>query len=160
MSHDQNGTGGTATAKLVITGPGVYQDSAGNPQTIIAPAGGQFWRHEDGFSYHENGDPVVKGFCRLVRRIGDIDAPAETRPQNPPAFPTPHDPERTGNEGMSLRDWFAGQAHRALVADLNRAPVTWMREADEDGIDVPAAVARAAYIHADAMLAAREGGAA
>jgi hypothetical protein len=47
--------------------------------------------------------------------------------------------------GMTLRDWFAGQAMAGLVSDDPR--VTYQT------------VAELAYHHADAMLAAREGGA-
>lgn len=79
-----------------------------------------------------------------------------------PAFPCPANPDEghtspvtgewvdtsefaTASTGMTLRDWFAGQAlaHRFTTAD---------------GADTESAVdvARWAYIIADAMLAARE----
>lgn len=66
-----------------------------------------------------------------------------------PAFPIPHvvadanDPAfKLGAAGMSLRDWFAGQALPVLIN--NRSENTVRDDADE------------AYAYADAMLAARE----
>jgi hypothetical protein len=50
--------------------------------------------------------------------------------------------------GMSLRDWFAGQA-LASLAPLDHFPTTYQNE-KRDQI-----VARAAYMYADAMLAER-----
>jgi hypothetical protein len=47
-------------------------------------------------------------------------------------------------QGMSLRDWFAGQALAGLMAEPTDTPVA------------TAKYARAAYIMADAMLKARE----
>lgn len=58
-----------------------------------------------------------------------------------PAFPLPVTEWNPGNAGMSLRDWFAGQA---LAGIMTLRPNT----ADE--------AAWAAYEAADAMLAARE----
>jgi hypothetical protein len=49
---------------------------------------------------------------------------------------------RIYHEGMTLRDWFAGQALAGLLADPNV-------------IDPDSAVARAAYEYADAMIEAR-----
>lgn len=49
--------------------------------------------------------------------------------------------------GMSLRDWFAGQALAGMLADPN------VRHADLDAL--AAAVARESYGFADAMLKAR-----
>lgn len=80
-----------------------------------------------------------------------------------PAFPRPpftpwtrHDNAAdagfasTGHPGMSLRDWFAGQAIMGWAAGRNR-PME--HEACE-----PASVARSCYVYADAMLRARERG--
>ena len=70
-----------------------------------------------------------------------------------PAFPQTADSwYRRGNgspvpEGMSLRDWFAGQA----LAELVRASIE--QTVDDFG---PNEVAHYAYAHADAMLKARE----
>lgn len=55
--------------------------------------------------------------------------------------------------GMSLRDWFAGQAIPALISSVGIAKV-----AEQRGVTVSELVARAAYQYADAMLKAREGG--
>lgn len=49
-----------------------------------------------------------------------------------------------GSDGMSLRDWFAGQALAGLLANK---------------YDVPDSAAFQAYRFADALLAARKGGA-
>lgn len=58
-----------------------------------------------------------------------------------------------GSCGMSLRDWFAGQAMTAILqagfdGDLKRL----------DGENLQQACGRTAYVVADAMLAARKGG--
>lgn len=50
-----------------------------------------------------------------------------------------------GNDGMSLRDWFAGQAAGGLCAHPH-GPPSWDN------------IARDAYTVADAMLAARDAG--
>ena len=80
-----------------------------------------------------------------------------------PAFPLPH-PEQNGNgdwlytdqQGMSLRDYFAGQA---LAAMIGKAPFF-----DRDGehgmptVDMwqfKLDMANSAYFYADAMIAAR-----
>jgi hypothetical protein len=58
--------------------------------------------------------------------------------------------QRKLTPGMSLRDWFAGQA---LAAIVSKAPF------QEDGLEddgIPEHTARGAYDYADAMLAARE----
>lgn len=49
-----------------------------------------------------------------------------------------------GREGMSLRDWFAGQALAGMLAN------------QRGGLDPIAAHAEHAYLYADAMLAERE----
>ena len=55
----------------------------------------------------------------------------------------------TPTNGMSLRDWFAGQA---LIGIMSNYTTTKFGATDAD-------VARAAYDYADAMLASRRGGA-
>lgn len=47
--------------------------------------------------------------------------------------------------GMSLRDWFAGQAMTAIIGNLYCTPETTFKE-----------ISGRAYAQADAMLAARE----
>lgn len=67
---------------------------------------------------------------------------------NPPAFPTSH-PDVAYSDyiggGMTLRDWFAGQALMGLLA---------CGEAHNE--DTSPVTAAASYYIADAMLAARE----
>lgn len=81
--------------------------------------------------------------------------------ENPPAFPTQewHEVSRTlrpGDSGMSLRDWFAGQAMAALlgsatnVEELKRAMAKAKCEYAEDLFAINS------YQMADAMLAARK----
>lgn len=64
-------------------------------------------------------------------------------PENPLAFPS--DTERLWNEGMSLRDWFAGQA-------MNGWSASWP---EGRRVERPETVAAASYAMADAMLAER-----
>lgn len=65
------------------------------------------------------------------------------------------------NEGMSLRDWFAGQALAGAISNA-RFQMALADVADRRGIEPTESVARAAYTLADAMLAvrAKTGGAA
>jgi len=64
-----------------------------------------------------------------------------------PAFPVnPHPNIHGGSDGMSLRDWFAGQALAGIMPSDGRP-------------DGDQAKAYWAYAMADAMLRAREGGA-
>ena len=70
-----------------------------------------------------------------------------------PAFPVPDlhpGAVQVGSSGMSLRDWFAGQA--LVAGGTGRMP---------GAIEVvnPHDVAKKCYTYADAMLRAREGGA-
>jgi hypothetical protein len=57
-----------------------------------------------------------------------------------PAFPGPE--TTTNPQGMSLRDWFAGQALAGMLADHERN-------------GYPKDYAKNAYLFADAMIAAR-----
>lgn len=88
-----------------------------------------------------------------------------------PAFPQPETKngntvaDEHGQGGMSLRDYFAGQALAGLVASdkASRIADDWERRGKPKPAPevVDAAIAQCAYIYADAMLAARaEGGAA
>jgi hypothetical protein len=76
-------------------------------------------------------------------------------PNDMPAFPSQHLAENglpapVGWEGMTLRDWFAGQALAGMVA----AEGTEITEAKMDR--TMRAVAAISYLVADAMLKARE----
>jgi len=65
------------------------------------------------------------------------------KPDNPPAFPRPGFEQPAGmQDGMTLRDWFAGQALAGLLAHAS----------GEDPHKAP----EMAYRLADAMLAERE----
>ena len=62
-----------------------------------------------------------------------------------PAFPVPNDANTNGQEGMSLRDWFAGQALEGYMSilDSRKNP-----DYQEDATFM--------YQMADAMIAARK----
>jgi hypothetical protein len=61
---------------------------------------------------------------------------------NPPAFPRPGFTDPAGmQEGMTLRDYFAGQALAICIKDFSKPYEEWALEA---------------YALADAMLAQRE----
>lgn len=61
-----------------------------------------------------------------------------------PAFPTRPDQYHVAGQGMTLRDWFAGQALAGIIAQPNL-----------EGWD-PSITAEWAYELADAMLEARK----
>jgi hypothetical protein len=79
--------------------------------------------------------------------------------ENPPAFPVEYTPVLSPNEamrtrptkvqypGMSLRDWFAGQALASMIGEV--APVASTREGSLK------VLARQCFDIADAMLAER-----
>ena len=69
-----------------------------------------------------------------------------------PAFPTGLTPGHYSQEGMSLRDWFAGQAVAGMAGITTRA----MHDEGYSVSEVKAAIARQAYGIADAMLEARK----
>jgi hypothetical protein len=69
-----------------------------------------------------------------------------------PAFPStiqyfPDDKNANEEQGMTLRDWFAGQALAGMISGL---------DAKSEGSQAIKPIAAAAYDFADAMLAARE----
>lgn len=74
---------------------------------------------------------------------------------NFPAFPFPYEQVNThggvtrvrSNPGMSLRDWFAGQALAGILANPGTGGA---------GPEVIARLATAIYVVADAMLAERD----
>jgi hypothetical protein len=72
-------------------------------------------------------------------------------PENPNAFPMPG-----GYRGMTLRDWFAGQALSGLSAlDDGPGATALFSMAKESSVSVSAILAAIAYERADAMLAER-----
>ena len=68
-----------------------------------------------------------------------------SEPYNPPAFPSPETDKTYFEPGMSLRDWFAGQALAGICGD--GIPGSHHQHAN---------TAREAYEYADAMLRTRE----
>ena len=66
------------------------------------------------------------------------------------AFPMPSGPQNYAEGGMTLRDWFAGQA-------LSAIGTWWPGPADLSSADIQKTRAKYCYEQADAMLAAREG---
>jgi hypothetical protein len=75
---------------------------------------------------------------------------------NPPAFPPAITVSASGDfyhgfDGMTLRDWFAGQALNACIEH------SYGNDWGKDGKEWPGLVAQRAYRIADAMLAARGG---
>lgn len=62
---------------------------------------------------------------------------------NPPAFPAHWNGLQPAQQGMTLRDWFAGQALAGALADSSRDLYAYE-------------YAESAYEYADAMLKARE----
>jgi hypothetical protein len=75
--------------------------------------------------------------------------------ENPPAFPM-GDPTHGGYDGMTLRDYFAGQALAGMgpwMPPADHGPFNW-----DSREDVCALKSRWAYAQADAMLAARQKG--
>ena len=72
-----------------------------------------------------------------------------------PAFPNDNDPHpQNWSTGMTLRDWFAGQALPALMAKAYKVLEGTLGL--EDGITVFSVASKAAYRCADAMLEARK----
>ena len=79
-----------------------------------------------------------------------------SKPENPPAFPETREHLSESKPGMTLRDWFAGQALAGTMA--NRDGRAWETAAKRLGVEPDAALARGMYVMADAMLAERERG--
>jgi hypothetical protein len=67
-----------------------------------------------------------------------------------PAFPRQPNEYISGRDGMTLRDYFAGQA-------LNGYLASWNDDSDSNSnFSIPYYVAKTSYAYADAMLEARE----
>lgn len=89
------------------------------------------------------------------------------KPENPPAFPlgVPHMTEYQPEWGMSLRDWFAGQAMAGFLADGSQrlvaqaieqdAPLGLFQDASAKASVINEQLAIGFYQLADAMLAQR-----
>lgn len=79
-----------------------------------------------------------------------------TKDNGGPAFPT--DPNTqigvSAHHGMTLRDWFAGQALAGLTGNQEQIDAFVSRRDGAAG--VPALVSRLSYMYADAMLEARK----
>jgi hypothetical protein len=76
-----------------------------------------------------------------------------------PAFPLPSEPGFPAEMGMTLRDWFAGQALAGVLKSCGDLSCYYDHSAGSKGdndIPSPIAVASFAYELADAMLKARE----
>jgi hypothetical protein len=75
-----------------------------------------------------------------------------------PAFPRQHAVASgvylEGQDGMSLRDWFAGQALAGMIANKTWNAIGLRRAGIPEGESTRAA-AVSAYLYADAMLEAR-----
>ena len=63
-----------------------------------------------------------------------------------PAFPS----DRFGEAGMTLRDWFAGQALAGVGASGLEHSYIWQRFSDD--VPSPNGIAELCYMMADAML--------
>jgi hypothetical protein len=61
-----------------------------------------------------------------------------------------------GQQGMDLRDWFAGIAMQAMLPTYD-VPLVFDDDTEgEDGSSMPELIAKDAYIMADVMMKARE----
>lgn len=80
-----------------------------------------------------------------------------SKPDNPPAFPSPMIPEWSeGANGMTLRDYFAGQVIPAVIAATSAGRHHPVRFGENTTLHQ--GMARDAYEMADAMLAERAKG--
>jgi hypothetical protein len=71
-----------------------------------------------------------------------------------PAFPRAGSDYNKAQEGMSLRDWFAGQALAGIGASDLEHSYIWQRFSDD--VPSPNGISELCYMIADAMLKARE----
>jgi hypothetical protein len=70
-----------------------------------------------------------------------------------PAFPAPAGVSHITEQGMTLRDYFAAKAMQVMAVDTHENIMEWLFDADDMPSDL--ALAKAAYLIADAMLEAR-----
>lgn len=77
------------------------------------------------------------------------------RPENPNAFPAPDDGRPSDGYGMTLRDWFAGQAIGSIVRQCAGDAAFGYPEGVES---MEQLFAQKAFAIADAMLAERAKG--
>lgn len=73
-------------------------------------------------------------------------------PENPKAFPRQDDIFEHGEVGMTLRDYYAGQALIGIVSSNDPAVG---KIAQKSNTEVQDLVAEMSYVYADAMLAER-----
>jgi len=59
---------------------------------------------------------------------------------------------KCGEMGMTLRDWFAGQALAGIKANIKLCEIC----SNVPGMTQPEAIAKMAYVDADAMIATRK----
>lgn len=74
-----------------------------------------------------------------------------------PAFPVSYGPDGTPGyaEGMTLRDWFAGQALAGTMSNAVSIP-KYAADANKQGISMSDQIAEDCYMFADAMIAERD----
>ena len=84
-----------------------------------------------------------------------IDDGGQAFPSHPALYSSADQAEA---QGMSLRDWFAGQALAGMMANQRLLYLLVPKNMSQNEADE--LVARQAYASADAMIAARKGGAA
>ena len=78
-----------------------------------------------------------------------------TKNDGGPAFPRQNDDQLHAELGMTLLDWFAGQALAGLLT--SDAAIKYLRnDAIKKNVRPRAHIAARAYIYADAMIAERE----
>jgi hypothetical protein len=76
-------------------------------------------------------------------------------PDNPPAFP--RDGAYVSQNGMDLRDWFAGQALPRVIRSVEKASSRKLDEGDDiTEASMIKTIAQTCYALADAMLEERE----
>ena len=87
---------------------------------------------------------------------------SDERKDGGPAFPHPGSRTFGGDDynvypelGMTLRDWFAGQAMQATLSSETAVAEIMASDMRADRVGLAKSVAGVAYLFADAMIAAR-----